>query len=216
MVVERLFRAAAAGAGRDHASFRNIFTPELKERLYTPEFLRLVKGSDPLAEYVALLNQVPQTRSYLTARQHADLMFYLPSVLAKVDRMSMAHGLEVRVPLLNRPLVEFCANLPDAAKWRQGKGKRVLREALAHRAPAGALRRPKAGFLPPVDRWFRYPGPLQEVLDDYLGRAKASGYDWLKWDEVAKIWGAHRRGEQEAGFVLLSVLQFLNWSFKLR
>jgi asparagine synthase (glutamine-hydrolysing) len=216
MVIERMFLAAAEGAGRDHASFRRIFTDEHKRRLYAPEFLNRVKGFDPLGEYAAHLDQVPRSRSYLAARQHADLMFYLPSVLAKVDRMSMAHGLEVRVPLLNRPLVEFCANLPDAAKWRAGKGKQILREALARRCPAGALKRPKAGFLPPVDQWFRHPGPMQAVLDDYLSQAKTSGVDWLNWDEVTIIREAHRRGEQEAGFVLLGILQFLNWSFKLK
>jgi asparagine synthase (glutamine-hydrolysing) len=215
MVVERLLLAAAEGAGRDHASFRRIFTQEHKRRLYTPEFLRMAEGFDPLDEYTACLGQVQPERSYLTARQHADLMFYLPSVLAKVDRMSMAHGLEVRVPLLSRPLVEFCANLPDASKWRRGRGKRILCDTLADRSPAGALQRPKAGFLPPVDQWFRYPGPMQDVFGDYLDRAKGTGEDWLNWEAVNAMWAAHRRGEQEAGFVLLGVLQFLNWSSKL-
>jgi asparagine synthase (glutamine-hydrolysing) len=216
MVLERLLLAAAEGAGRDHASFRRIFTPAHKRRLYAPEFWRSLENFDPLEEYTDCLDQVHPTRSYLTARQHADLMFYLPSVLAKVDRMSMAHGLEVRVPLLSRPLVEFCANLPDTAKWRRGRGKRILCDALAERSPAGALKRPKAGFLPPVDRWFRYPGPMQEVFANHLDRARAAGGDWLNWEAVLKTWEAHRRGEQEAGFVLLGVLQFLNWSNQLR
>jgi asparagine synthase (glutamine-hydrolysing) len=216
MVIERLLTASEQEMGRDHASFRRIFTAEQKRRLYTPEFYAMVKDFDPIAEYASLITQIPQSRSYLTGRQYADLIFHLPSVLAKVDRMSMAHGLEVRVPLLRKQVVEFCMNLPDNSKRRYGKGKRILREMIANEAPKGALNRSKAGFLPPVDKWFRENGAMTTVFGDYLDKAKTANVGWLKWNEVEKLWAGHRRGEQEAGFVLLGILQFLNWRFKCR
>jgi asparagine synthase (glutamine-hydrolysing) len=170
---------------------------------------------DPLEEYAGLLKEVPASRSYLTARQHADLRFHLPSILAKVDRMSMANGLEVRVPFLSRRMVEFCLNLPDEAKRYGGKGKRILREAVARDIPRDALKRPKAGFLPDVGQWFRSPGPMQNVFGDYLQTARTS-IDILQWDNVEHVWEDHRKRKVEAGFILLGILQFINWHLKCR
>ncbi len=211
MVAERLLDAADEGYGRDHASLRRIFSPAIKKRLYDPDFSKTTTQLDPVGEYAKLMEEVPAERSYLTARQHTDLMFHLPSILAKVDRMSMANGLEVRVPLLNKQMVEFCMNLPDDAKRYRGKGKRILREAIASRAPQGALTRSKAGFLPPVDQWFRGAGPMNNVFCDHLVVARSS-LSYLQWGEVEKLWNEHRQGTVEAGFILLGILQFINWS----
>ena len=211
MVVDRLLDAADEGHGRDHATFRRITNPSMKKRIYITDFYEKTFQRDPVGDYANLMNEVPGERSYLTARQHADLMFHLPSILAKVDRMSMANGLEVRVPLLSREMVEFCLDLPDDAKRHMGKGKRILREAIAGKAPVGALSRRKAGFLPPVDQWFRGAGPMNKVFGDHLNQAKTS-LGWLNWWEVEKVWTEHRNHSIDAGFILLGILQWMNWS----
>ncbi|MDD1777248.1 MAG: asparagine synthase (glutamine-hydrolyzing) [Candidatus Helarchaeota archaeon] len=214
MVVERMFSAADEGHGRDHASFRRIFSSDMKKRLYEPDFLKMVDGYDPLVEYTDLIIQASTRNSYLTARQYADFVFHMPSILAKVDRMSMASGLEVRVPILNRRLVEFCLSLPDELKRRNGKGKWILREALKGKVPQDALRKPKAGFLPPVNKWFRSDGPMACVLKTHLEMGKLIQYGWLRWGEVEKVWEDHQQRKIDSGFELLSILQFLNWSSK--
>jgi asparagine synthase (glutamine-hydrolysing) len=213
MVANRILDASDEGQGRDHSSFRLIFNTFMKKRLYDPDFYKVAAQLDPIGEYANLMKEVPSGRSYLTARQHADMLFHLPSILAKVDRMSMANGLEVRVPLLSREMVEFCMNLPDNAKIHGGKGKRILRQAVRDRIPPGGLRRPKAGFLPPVDKWFRDQGPMNNIFGDYLNTAKFS-LGWLKWDEVEKLWEEHKNGQKEVGYMLLGVLQFINWGLK--
>lgn len=214
MVLERFLDAAAAGRKRDHASFRRIFSDRLKQRFYCPEFLKEAALFDPVGEYAACMDAVPAGRSYLSARQHADLLFYLPSILAKVDRMSMAHGLEVRVPLLSKEMVAFCLNLDDNAKRTLLSGKRILKSALAGQIPPAAIRRRKAGFLPPVDRWFRSEA-MNQVFGDYLLTAR-NLLPTLHWVEVERFWQEHQRGEVEGGFVLLGILQYINWSLKLR
>jgi asparagine synthase (glutamine-hydrolysing) len=211
MIIERILNAADEGDGRDHVSFRRIFSQDMKKRLYNPDFFLNTEQQDPVGEYAKLMLEVPKERSYLTARQHADLIFHLPSILAKVDRMSMANGLEVRVPLLNRHMVEFCLNLPDVAKRCGSKGKRILRNAIADSTPRGSLSRPKAGFLPPVDQWFRGTGPMNNVFSDHLAIARTSLF-YLQWDEVKKLWDEHRKGIVDAGFTLLGILQFINWN----
>ncbi|MFH0791009.1 MAG: asparagine synthase (glutamine-hydrolyzing) [Candidatus Omnitrophota bacterium] len=215
MVIERLLAAAEENRGRDHASFRRIFDNDIKKRLYCPDFFNKIKYCDPIEEYAGLMKEIPSTRSYLTARQYADIIFHLPSILSKVDRMSMANGLEVRVPLLSKKMVEFCINIPDELKRYRGKGKRILREAIFDKIPVEALNLPKAGFLPPVDKWFRNSGPMINIFGDYLNIAKSS-LGWLKWDEVERLWDEHKKHKIEAGFILLGILQFINWSLKCR
>lgn len=213
IVINRLISSTLEGPGRDHASFRRIFSRELKVRLYEPELLKKVRGFDPVEEYTNLIYKAPKSRSYLFGRQYADLTFHLPSILAKVDRMSMAHGLEARVPLLSKHFVEFCSNLPDQFKYKRGKGKRILRDALSGRIPAGGLKRLKKGFLPPVDKWFRVNGPMSIVFREFLDVGK-SQLGWLKWKEVEKLWEEHRAGKVDAGMALLGILQFINWRLK--
>jgi asparagine synthase (glutamine-hydrolysing) len=215
MIVERMMAAADAGPRRDHASFRRIFGDDLKARLYRSEFREQLIGFDPLDEYVKLMEQVPAHCSYLAARQHADLLFHLPSVLAKVDRMSMACGLEVRVPLLGRKMVELCLNLEDRAKQSLWTGKRILRKVLADTIPRKALKRPKAGFLPPVEEWFRNSGVLATYFGDSMMTARHS-LDLLDWDEVEHFWLEHRQGTSNNGFALLGILQYMNWSMQCR
>jgi asparagine synthase (glutamine-hydrolysing) len=213
MVLERLLDAAAEGEKRDHASFRRIFGSALQQRLYKPEFVSAIAGADPVGEYAGFMAQLPPGRSYLAARQHADLLFHLPGILAKVDRMSMAHGLEVRVPLLSKEMVEFCINLDDRAKRTLFSGKRIMKSALADRIPPAALKRRKVGLLPPVDRWFRGEA-MNSIFGDYLLTARSS-LSTLDWDEVESFWKEHRQGKVEGGFVLLGILQYINWSMKM-
>ena len=86
--------------------------------------------------------------------------------LAKVDRASMAASLEVRCPLLDHRFAEFATGIPTKWKWQNGKGKKILLEALGDRLPPELLTRPKMGFGVPIDHWFR--GPLRELVHDSL------------------------------------------------
>jgi asparagine synthase (glutamine-hydrolysing) len=98
---------------------------------------------------------------YLNART-----YLLDDLLPKMDRMTMAHGLEGRSPLLDRPLAEYAAGLPDALKRLGGRGKIVLKQAVADLLPAHTLKRPKQGFGVPLGRWFR--GPLRAMVEQTL------------------------------------------------
>ena len=90
--------------------------------------------------------------------------------LTKVDRASMAASLEVRCPLLDHRFAEFATKIPTGQKWRNGKGKQILLEALGDRLPPELLTRPKMGFAVPIDSWFR--GPLRDLVhDSILGKS---------------------------------------------
>ncbi len=96
---------------------------------------------------------------------------YLPEdILTKVDRASMACGLEVRAPFLDAELVDFMQSLPPSFKLGRNQTKRLLKHAAAGRLPASILARPKKGFGIPVASWLR--GPLAPLMNQLLGRER--------------------------------------------
>ncbi len=96
-----------------------------------------------------------------------DQNYYLPdNILYKVDRMSMAHSLEVRPPLLDHRIVEFAARLPESLKVRGASGKYLLKETLRGKLPASVINRSKSGFDIPAHAWFR--GILKPLLYETL------------------------------------------------
>jgi len=132
-----------------------------------------------------------------------DFRTWLPDdILLKVDRASMAHGLEVRVPLLDTDFVEWAAGLPSDAKLAGGEGKVIFRRALRGRVPDVVLDRPKQGFHLPVDRWLREslgerlaalvaaPGdPLFEIYDHGTVADAAREHAGGAVDRSTELWG---------------------------
>jgi asparagine synthase (glutamine-hydrolysing) len=103
----------------------------------------------------------------LSQMTYADYSVYLPSdILLKVDRASMAHGLEVRSPFLDHRLVEACQSLPSPTRLPRYRRKELLRRLGRARLPASAVDAPKRGFAIPVDAWFR--GELGSALEPVL------------------------------------------------
>lgn len=97
----------------------------------------------------------------------ADLMTWLPDdLLAKMDKMSMAASVEARVPLLDRPLVEWAMRLPTSFKVRRSEPKALLKDLARRLVPREVVDRPKVGFTVPLSPWFR--GPLKPMLQEVL------------------------------------------------
>jgi asparagine synthase (glutamine-hydrolysing) len=136
----------------------SIIPPELRQTLYSPEFLRLrgdYRAEQPFEETM----RKAQARSGLDRAQYADLKFWLPGdILTKVDRTSMAVSLEAREPLLDHRLIEFAASLPEHLRVRRGEGKWLLKKTMQRYLPDDILYRPKQGFVTPIAQWFRCPG----------------------------------------------------------
>ena len=121
-ILRRFVAAAARPFPWDHCSWRRIVSAALREELYSKEFLAAT-GDDPLQCYAENLDDVPDWTSPLEKQLHLDLRFHLPNdMLVKVDRMSMAHSLEVRVPLLDQDVIAACLAMPPACKRRGRRG----------------------------------------------------------------------------------------------
>jgi asparagine synthase (glutamine-hydrolysing) len=140
----------------------------------------------------------------------ADQLTYLPDdQLAKVDRVSMAVSLEVRVPLLDHRLVEFAWRVPAAMKIRGGKGKWILRRVLYDLVPMEMVERPKQGLSVPIGEWLR--GPLKGWADDLLDPVGLERDGILATAPVQREWNALQRGRDEVALGLWAVLMFQAW-----
>ncbi len=129
--------------------------------------------------------------------------FYLTGdILAKVDRASMLTSLEVRCPLLDTAVAEFCMRLPYRAKHRHGERKWIFRRAVEGLLPPDVLRRPKKGFGIPIAAWLR-----QWPIPD-LGRAEEAGLDA---GHLARLWSEHREGRADHRGVLFAWLSLDRW-----
>jgi asparagine synthase (glutamine-hydrolysing) len=141
---------------------------------------------------------------------HFDFETYLPEdILTKVDRMSMAHSIESRVPLLDNQVVDFAARLPSELKIRSGRRKHVLKEAAAGLLPAEILNRRKQGFAVPVGAWFR--GNLRELFSDVLlsPRARQRGYFEPRF--IERLVREHVSGRREHTLRLWALVVFELW-----
>jgi asparagine synthase (glutamine-hydrolysing) len=143
----------------------------------------------------------------LSLIQYIDMKTYLPGdILTKVDRASMAHSLEVRVPLLDHEFVEWVSGLPSSSKLRNGEGKYIFKKALKPYLSDDILYRKKMGFSIPLAAWLR--GPLrgamkQAVLNPALLDTGIFNEHYLK-----QMVDEHQSGTQDHSTALWSVLMF--------
>lgn len=143
----------------------------------------------------------------LSMVQYLDMKTYLPGdILTKVDRASMAHALEVRVPLLDHQFVEWASSLPSAIKLREGEGKYILKKSLQNYLSDDILYRPKMGFSIPVASWLR--GPLRaRVRETVLGPTMAST-GFFDMGYLRELVDQHQSGRSDYSAPLWSLLMF--------
>lgn len=140
----------------------------------------------------------------------ADVNVILPDdFLVKVDRASMAHGLEVRPPLLDHELFELAARIPSHWKVHDGETKWILKQTYRKRLPADVLWRPKQGFELPIDGWLR--GPLRPMFEASLFDARGCMRDWIDSARVRKVYQDHVTGRGCHGNILWSLLVLSRW-----
>ena len=139
-----------------------------------------------------------------------DTKIVLPDqMLTKVDRASMAVGLEVRVPFLDHRVIEWAWSLPLDAKIRDGLGKRVVRDVLHRMVPPAIVDRPKMGFDPPIATWLR--GPLRPWAEEMLAPSRLADDGWIDANVVGRHWSEHLSGTRNWDYRLWSVLMFSSW-----
>ena len=198
------FQSLAASSEEGYARALAVTSPEERDLLYSPEFLRLrgeYRAEMPLLE---LMRGAP-ARSGLDRAQYADLKFWLPGdILTKVDRTSMAVSLEAREPLLDHRLLEFAARLPEGLRVRKGQGKWLLKQTMRRYLPDDVLFRPKQGFVTPIAQWLR--GPLAGSARAIATSAALARTGWFDQNRLKSIAEAHISGASDNSRLLWQML----------
>jgi asparagine synthase (glutamine-hydrolysing) len=146
---------------------------------------------------------------------YLDLKGYLgEGVLSKVDRASMACSLEVRVPLLDRRLVDLAASFPTDLKLRRFTTKYVLKRAARDLLPREILNRRKKGFGLPLGRWFR--GELEAILRDACSPEALRRFGLFRPEAVERLLDEHREGRRDHRKKLYTLLAFQVWALRYR
>jgi asparagine synthase (glutamine-hydrolysing) len=184
-----------------------LFRREQQARLFTPEAFERIVGHDPWTSSRQWLRS--GRLNWLSALQCSDLNTYLPlDILTKVDRMSMAHSIEARVPLLDHKVVEFAATIPPELQLHRGVTKHVFKRAMHGLLPEAIVARPKHGFAVPLGRWFR--GRLGGFLRDLLLSETSRRRGILDPSYIERLIMWHEKG-RELDFPLWTLISFELW-----
>jgi asparagine synthase (glutamine-hydrolysing) len=192
---------------RGHYAWKEVFSGEMKRELYA--FAANDELRDPFhvfeREFV-LCQQHPM----LSRLQYVDQRVYLPDdILVKVDRMSMAHSLEVRAPLLDHKLVEFALTIPPELQMKGLKKKYLLKRAMEHKLPASALSRKKAGFNVPIPSWLR--NELRDYAQDVLSERRLREQGFFNPRYVHQLLHDHNDMKVDYSRNLWGLLIFTLW-----
>jgi asparagine synthase (glutamine-hydrolysing) len=161
----RFLRHLALDGADGYLDANMLFREYDKGSLFQPDAYRQIQNHDTCVGWRTILQNAD--RHWLSSLQYLDIKSYLPNdILTKVDRMSMAHSIEAREPLLDHKLVEFAATIPPELKMKGVTTKYIFKRAMEGILPDGILYRRKQGFAVPLSRWFR--GRLGPFVRDLL------------------------------------------------
>jgi asparagine synthase (glutamine-hydrolysing) len=185
----------------------------LKEVFPAPMRHKLLAGCDgeidPALAWVRhLLSR--STGDAINRMLSTDLIDSLPGdMLTKVDLMSMANSLEVRVPLLDHHVVELAFEVPGPEKLRRGITKHVLKETFKNLLPPGHTRQPKSGFEIPISRWLRTD--LGFMVDRYLSKERIRDQGIFDAAVVQDLVRSHRQAKTDTSWMLWNLIVFQKW-----
>ena len=213
-------RQAELRGHNPYVAAMELFSAEQKKNIYGAELLEATDGCDALESLDNTLlrakDALDRATGSFTARlapgvlQRADLESYLPGdVLHKVDRMSMAHGLEVRSPFLDVDLVAWALSLSDKERLPGKRTKRLLRAAAARALPSEVTSARKRGFGVPLDDWFR--GPLKAHAIASFESSHLAGDGYLKPRFWEQLWHEHQERRAQHGERLYALLSLEVW-----
>lgn len=200
------FQALARDSMAAYLHSVGVISESHRRELFTPDLKKELQGYTALEVFRHHAERAP-TDHPLSLIQYLDMKTYLPGdILTKVDRASMAHSLEVRVPILDHKFVEWVSGLPPQVKLNGREGKYLFKKALEPVLPNDILYRPKMGFGVPISAWFR--GPLRERVRSQLVEGSLARSGLFEPAVVRRLVDEHQSGRREHSATLWSLLMF--------
>ena len=206
---KKFARSAALDFENRYLGYGTYFTDAAKQSLYTDELRVATKGLDAYATHRRYFTRA-RNAAPLNQLLYVDLKTFLPCLnLITTDKTSMAANLEVRVPFLNRDLIEMAARMPTQLKLHGLKRKYILKRALEKLLPREVIWRKKAGFGAPVRSWLR--GALRPLVDDLLSQDAVRRRGLFRPEEVRRIIAANLSGREDFNLQVFQLLTLELW-----
>jgi len=200
------FQAMARDSLEGYLHSVSIMSNEMRKQLFSQKLKNELQGYQAVEVFKNHANQAPVDHP-LSLVQYLDMKTYLPGdILTKVDRASMAHALEVRVPILDHQLVDWISGLDPDLKLNGREGKYIFKKALEPALPKDILYRQKMGFAVPLDSWFR--GPLRAKVRTSLLGGKMWDSGLFETGYLTKLADQHQSGRWDHSASIWTLLMF--------
>ena len=209
----RLFNNAGASNEQRLASCFSWARRSDLESLYSEDMRNALKLNDPNQTIINYLNTIDNNVSPIDKLLALEQRFFLADHnLIYTDKMSMATGVEVRVPFLDLDLVDLASRIPDNFKQRGRVGKWVLKKAMEPYLPHDVIYRPKTGFGAPLRRWIK--NDLRSMVYDLLSESSIKNRGLFDYKNVAKMIAENDSGERDSAYTIFSLLTIEIWCRK--
>ncbi len=209
MGLKRLSQVAEVSPKASIIRWGSYFSEDMKQACFNDKMSSLVKGHSSDA-FLAEFFDRASADSFLDRTLYVDMLNYLTgNNLVKMDRMTMAHGLEARSPLLDKTYVEFSARLPETMKIKGRRTKYLLRKMSADILPREIRERSKRGFAAPVEEWLKKD--LRELINDALLSSNSNIYNFFRRDCIQKMADEHQKGRINHGRRIWMLLILEEW-----
>jgi asparagine synthase (glutamine-hydrolysing) len=206
---KKFARSAALDFEDRYLGYGTYFTNDAKRRLYSDEWRARTSEYDPYSTHRAYFARASNADP-LNRLLYVDLKTFLPCLnLMTTDKTSMAANLEVRVPFLNREMIEMAARMPPRLKLRGLKRKYVLKRALESVLSKDVVWRKKAGFGAPIRSWLR--GPLRPLISDLLSEEAVKRRGIFRANEVKRVLEANFSGREDYNLHVFQLLGLELW-----
>ncbi len=191
-------------------AFYSILNQVERTRLYTPETRQSIGNLHAEGRKTIMLDKYLKS-GFVEGLELLDVNSYLvDDILTKVDRASMAHSIEARVPLLDHKFVELCFRIPSELKLKKGKRKLIFKKMLQNKdMPSSVILHKKQGFALPISTWFK--GSLKDYLAEKLSDKRKSIYSYLDYKEVDSMLKNHFVGGADLSNKIWELLVFDEW-----
>ncbi|HEY8228677.1 MAG TPA: asparagine synthase (glutamine-hydrolyzing) [Pyrinomonadaceae bacterium] len=206
---KKFARSAALDFEDRYLGYGTYFTDKTKARLYTDDWRDRTATFDAYSVHRNYFRRV-RGAAPLNQLLYVDLKTFLPCLnLMTTDKTSMAVNLEVRVPFLNREMIEMAARMPPRLKLRGLKRKYILKRALENLLPRDVVWRKKAGFGAPIRSWLR--GPLRPLVNDLLSEEAVNRRGIFRPREVRRVVEANLSGREDNNLQVFQLLGLELW-----
>lgn len=208
--IEKLIGSAGLSTGERMFSYFTWLKWTSVVDLFHDDFKHHLLQNNPFERFLKLWDNIPSETSNLNKMLYWEMKSFLPDHnLSYTDKMGMSQGVEIRVPYLDKELVDLACKIPPAMKLKKQSTKYVLRKVAERYLPSDVIYRPKTGFGAPVRQWIMHD--LSNMVEERLGDENLKNNGLFATDKVQKLVAANKQGKIDASYSIWALMSIDSW-----